>query len=279
MPMVGIGTWLYNSTLAEASVSLALDYGYYLVDTALGYKNQDGVGRALKNSGRSRSSYFVTSKIPGGLSASQTQDALNTALQQLDLDFVDLMLLHFPSDWAQKNTGKAQRQEQWLALETWAKSGKARAIGVSHYCERHIQDLFEVATVPIALNQVQYHVGMGTSGPNATDDKDFDSKHGIVYQSFSPLCGPCDSDLLINGPLVTEIGAHHNKTGAQVALKWQVQQRIPIIPKTHVVSHMKENIDMFAWDLTEDEMTRLTQASKPPVAGDGQGNSGDCTVP
>ena len=279
MPMAGLGTWLYNSTLAEASTSLALKYGYYLVDTALGYKNQDGIGRALKASGRSRSSYFITSKIPGGLNADDTKAALDTGLAQLELDFVDLMLLHFPSDWAQKNTGKAQRQEQWLALESWAKSGKARAIGVSHYCKRHIQDVLEVATVPIAVNQVQYHVGMGMSGPNATDDKEFDLANGIVYQSFSPLCGPCGTSALIDGPLVTKIGARHNKTGAQVSLKWQIQQNVPIIPKTHKVSHMEENIDMFSWDLTEEEMKTLTNAAKPPVAGDGHGNSGDCAVP
>ena len=116
--------------------------------------NQEGVGAALARQILRRDEYFVTSKIPGGLNASATTSALEQSLAQLKLPYVDLMLLHWPG------SGAKSRQEQWLALESWAKQGKARAIGISHYCRHHLDDILKVATLPVALNQVQYHVGM-----------------------------------------------------------------------------------------------------------------------
>uniref|UniRef100_A0A7S1HRI9 NADP-dependent oxidoreductase domain-containing protein n=1 Tax=Eutreptiella gymnastica TaxID=73025 RepID=A0A7S1HRI9_9EUGL len=279
MPMLGLGTWQYNSSTAGAAAAVALGLGYELIDTALGYGNQQGIGAALRASRRPRTSYFLTSKIPGGLNATATTAALELCLQQLGLEYVDLMLVHFPADWGLRNTGTAQRVEQWRAMEAFVAAGKARAIGVSHYCKRHLQDLMPVTTRPIAVNQVQFHVGMGQAGPNATDDKAFCEAHGITYASFSPLCGPCGTTELINGPLVTSIGARHGKTGAQVSLRWQVQQGIPVIPKSQSPKHLKDNLDLFDWALTDAEMQALSAAVSPAVAGDGQGNSGDCAVP
>jgi diketogulonate reductase-like aldo/keto reductase len=126
---------------------------------------------------------------------------------------------------------------------------------------------------------------MGTAGVNATDDKAYDKQRGVLYESFSPLCGPCagtDAKELITGKLVTRIGAKHGKSGAQVALKWQVQQGIPVIPKTSNPAHAAENIDLFDWTLDEDDMAALTAATVPAVAGNpGPGGvpvSGDCDV-
>eukprot|EP00750_Incisomonas_marina_P006538 INCI14628.1.p2 GENE.INCI14628.1~~INCI14628.1.p2 ORF type:complete len:329 (+),score=59.10 INCI14628.1:175-1161(+) len=279
MPMQGLGTWLYNDSVAEAAVTAALDMGYTHIDTALGYDNQGGIAKALKASSRPRDSYFITSKIPGGMNHSAATASLELALSQLDLDYVDLMLVHFPATW-DGDGGKQMRLETWAALEDFVHAGKARAIGVSHYCISHIKDILEVNTLPIAVNQVQYHVGMGTALPNATDGIEFDWARGITYESFSPLCGPCDgSDKyeLINGTLVTSIGKKYNKTGPQVALKWQVQKGIPVIPKTSNPAHMAENADLFSWTLSSEDMDTLTKAVKPPVAGDGP-NSGDCEV-
>jgi len=281
MPLYGLGTWLYNSTVAEMAATMALGMGYRHIDTAFGYDNQDGVGRALKNSGLQRKEYFITSKIPGGLNASATMATANQCLKQLGLSYVDLMLVHFPASDNGKG-GKAARVEEWKALEKWAKSGKARAIGVSHYCAHHIKDIQEVATLPIAVDQVQYHVGMGSAGPMATDDKAFIQSQGILYQGFSSLCGPCnppDNMELINGSLVTEIGKAHGRTGAQVALKWLVQQGIPVIPKSKNRVHQRENMDLFDFQLTSAEMARLAAATTPATAGGANAEeSGDCSV-
>jgi diketogulonate reductase-like aldo/keto reductase len=278
MPLVGIGVWEYNDTVAASAVEIAFNMGYRHVDTALIYQNQVGVGSALKKLALPRSEYFVTSKIPGGLNASATEAALDQCLQQLGLDYVDLMLLHFPAETG----GAAGRQEEWRALEAWAKKGKAKAIGVSHYCRRQLEDILSIATVPVAVNQVQYHVGMGQSGGNANDDMDFVRQKGILYESFSPLCGPCnppDNTELITGELVTSIGKAHNKTGPQVALKWLVQQGIPVIPKSSKAKHIQENMDLFGWTLTDDEMNRLTMAESPAVGGGpSPTDSGDCSI-
>jgi len=281
MPLLGVGTWLYNSSVAQSAVTNAFEVGYRHVDTAAVYQNQVGVGQALKTADVERDEYFVTSKIAGGLNASATAAAADECLKELGLKYVDLMLIHFPADFG-KNGSKKERQEEWLALEAWAKSGKARAIGVSHYCRRQLDDVLEVATLPVAVNQVQYHVGMGSAGPLVTDDRDYMREKGVLYQSFSPLCGPCDppdNKELITGKLVTEIGAAHGKSGAQVALRWLVQQGIPVIPKSKVPSHLKANADIFDFELTAEEMTRLTQATSPAVGGGpSAGDSGDCGV-
>lgn len=258
------------------------------VDTALVYGNQKGVGRALKDSKRARESYFLTTKIPGGLNASATQSSLDQDLAELQVDYVDLMLVHYPCTMDAKQAGgKASRQAMWRVMEQFVKAGKARAIGVSHYCKRHLQDVLDIATVPVSVNQVQFHVGMGHAGPDATDNEQFAKDHGITYQSFSPLCGPCTDAAgnpdrsLITGPLVVGIGRKYNKSGAQVSLRWQVQQGIPVIPKTDAVAHLQQNIDIFDWELDADDMARLSAATAPAVAGVGTGvnaTSGDCTI-
>jgi len=276
MPLVGLGTWQYNSSVAEQAVIDALQIGFRHVDTALGYDNQIGVGAGLKKANLKRQEFFVTSKIPGGLNASATEAALDLALQQLGLDYVDLMLIHFPATWTGVG-GAAMRKEEWLALEKWAKAGKARAIGISHYCKSHIEDILSVATLPIALNQVMYHVGMGMSPNLGNDYKEYCQSVGIVYMSFSTLCGPCGKEKmeLINGPLVTEIGKAHNVTGAQVALRWAVQQGIPVVPKSSKLQHLKEDFDLFSFSLTQAEMDKLTSATSPST---GAADSGDCEI-
>jgi len=277
MPLVGLGTWQYNDTVAEAATTLALDIGFRHVDTALIYGNQVGVGAALGKSNLSRQDYFVTSKIPGGLNSSATEAALARVLQELRLSYVDLMLIHFPATWTGEG-GAAMRKEEWLALERWAKAGKARAIGISHYCKSHVEDILSVATVPIALNQVMYHVGMGMSPNLGSDFKDYMQSVGIVYMAFSTLCGPCegsDKTELINGPLVTEIGKAHNVSGSQVALRWAVQQGIPVVPKSSSRAHLEADFDLFSFSLTQAEMDRLTSATTPAT---GRDDSGDCEV-
>ena len=244
MPLVGLGTWQYNSTVAGQAVEYAFKLGYRHVDTALGYGNHEGVGNALGRSGLKREEYFVTSKVPGGLNSSATTAALELSLEQLHMPYVDLMLLHWPAD------GAEARQTQWLALEAWAKQGKAKAIGISHYCRRHLDDvrsfqslyavilcpasltsgnlqILQVSTLPVALNQVQYHVGMGTENVSELHDMGYMRAKGVVYMAYSSLCGPCPAPgntELITGKLVTDIGRAHNKTGPQVALRWVVQQ-------------------------------------------------------
>jgi len=251
MPMISLGTWQYNDATAEAAVKLALQTGFNHIDTAAGYHNQQGVGKALK--GVDRSSYFLTTKVPDGNYAA-TKKAMQTDLDQLGLDYVDLMLVHFPP---RGNSCKAM-QDQWRALEEFYKAGKAKAVGVSNYCISSLKCIAETATVTPAVNQVQFHVGMGKDPAGL---KSYSDSKGIVTQAYSPL-GDGSSEL-ITGALLSNIGKAHKMTGAQVSLRWLVENGVPLSSKTTKESHMKEDLDIFGFALEDAEKSQLDSATSP----------------
>jgi diketogulonate reductase-like aldo/keto reductase len=281
MPLVGAGTWEYNDTIAYQAVCKAFNAGIHFVDTAYGYKNEVGVGKAIAAcyQGR-RQDLFVMTKIPGGLTFRQTIAAHHQNLFALNVEYVDHLMTHYPADWDAMNASKAMRQEEWKALEEIYYSGKARSIGVSHYCSRHIADILEIATVMPSINQVEYHIG----------SQDIDTviekcrQHNITFMSFSPLCGPCTnydrSDSLIDGTLVTSLANKYNVSGSQISLRFIVQQALEpdsvmggVIPKSNNIDHIRSNANLFSFQLDEGDMLQLKQATKP--AGEG----GDCDVP
>ena len=273
LPLLGAGTWQYNDTIAYQAVCRAFASGYTFVDTAFGYGNQKGVGQAIRDCWtKEREQLFVMTKIPGGLSAEQVSAAHHQNLMELGISYVDHLMTHFPSDWEEKLASKTRRQEEWLALEQIYMKGEARTIGVSHYCERHIRDILEVASVLPSINQVEYHIGSG----DVDSVVDFCDDLGITFMSFSPLCGPCqyeEDDSLIHGKLVTEIASHYpNVTGSQVSLRYIVQKGIPVIPKSNTWSHIQSNKDIFSFELTPEDMQMLESATRPPAEG------GDCDV-
>jgi len=282
LPMVGLGTWQYSTEQTYDAVLLALRSGYRHIDTATIYGNQRGVGRALKTwekeTGGRRDQVFITTKIPGGLNYSAAAHALDATLEELMTDYVDMMLVHMPSGWDMKG-GPEARVEGWHAMDDFYKANKTRATGVSHFCKHHLQDILATDYVKPQVNQVEFHVGMGRAGPNATDDRTFVEESGVLFQGFSPLCGPCGTSELVSGSMVSEIGKKYNKSGAQVSLRWQVQQGIPVIPKSSDKAHMLENADLFSWVLSDEDMETLTNAEVPPVTGGGgDGTSGDCGI-
>ena len=223
-------------------------------------------------SGFNRNEYFVTSKIPGAVvedNYAQTTAHLGQCLDDLGLEYVDLMLVHWPS----RNISNAARQMQWKALEDWAKQGKARAIGISHYCKTDIEEVLAISTLPIALAQNQYHVGMAGDSQPVLHDKAYTESKGILYMGYSSLCGPCPpphNRELINGPLVTSIGKAYNKTGAQVSLRYLVQNGIPVIPKSSNPVHIAQNFDLFDFILSDIDMKKLNDATSPPETGTAQ---------
>ena len=286
LPLIGAGTWQYNDTIAYQSVCRALQAGYTMIDTAWGYYNQIGVGLAIRDCwhGRPREDLFVLTKVPGGLSPNQTIDMQYQNLWELQLDYVDHLMTHFPSDWDHTVTGKEQRQAEWRALEQLYREGKTRSIGVSHYCPQHIDDILEIATVRPTLNQVEYHIG----SQDVDHVMEKCTQEGIYFMSFSPLCGPCHydpKDSLIHGELVQEIASHYpNKTGSQVSLRFIVQQALEeeegssnkiagVIPKSNNPQHIASNRNIFDFELSADDMKRLKAATQPSP------EAGDCDVP
>merc|ERR1711907_212096 len=193
----------------------------------------EALGRAIKDSNIKREEFFITSKIPGGLTDSKAAAAaVEECLNQLGMNYVDLMLIHYPATWSGDH-GPDSRVTTWKALEAAVARGSTRAIGVSHFCPRHVSEILAVTKTPISVNQVEYHIGMANSDVNKTDGRQFDVAHNITYQSFMPLCGQCNDNALITGNLTKSIGqAHGGRSGAQVALRWLIQQGIPAVPRS-----------------------------------------------
>lgn len=271
MPMIAAGVWEYNSSEAQESVEAALSVGFKMIDTALDYHNQDGVGKAIKSV--PRESVFLETKVPGcGLGEGvtlfecrkKTQEALAKDLQLLNVSYVDLVILHFPPLPTMLNvlSHTCEKfecgliQDQWSALESFYNDGKARAIGVSNYCPSCFDCLFEKATILPMVNQVQYHIGMGKDPQGF---KSYADAHGIVMQAYSALATSKskDHDFILNGNLTNTIASNHNKSAVQVALKYIVQQGIPAITKSSNPEHLAADLDLFSWNLTSAEMHDL----------------------
>lgn len=255
VPVVALGTVFGSNADAQEAVSNALQVGMTHIDTAYNYRIQEGIGAAL--TGRERSSFFVTTKVPTNKDATGYDDVMaymESDLKQLGLDFVDVMLLHYPT---RSNNCQVMR-EHWRAAEDFYKAGKARAIGVSNYCSYSLDCILETATVVPAITQLKLHVGMG---PDPAGLKSYSESKGIVHMAYSPLAQGTTE--LISGDLVTSIGAMHNKTGAQVALGWVAQQNSIVAVKSSSLKHLSEDLDIFDVEFSAAEMAKLDGAKSP----------------
>ena len=212
------------------------------------------------------------------MSYNDTMATNEQTLRELNTSYVDLLLVHFPVPSQPFNaTGgsAALRQAQWKAMEDFARAGKARAIGVSHHCQHHMEDILAVATLPIAANQVEYHVGMC----GGADSQAWMVANNITLLSYLPLCGQCDGadgHALINGSLVSGIGAKHGKSGAQVSIRWLVQSGVPAIPRSKDPAFTAQDLDVFDFELDAVDMAALNAATSPKPA---DGPAADCPFP
>ncbi len=242
MPLIGLGTYQLLGKECVKSVQMALDIGYRHIDTALSYKNHSEIAKAIK--GFNREELFITSKFGLDIGIS-VEVACDLSLKELKTEYLDLMLIHWP-DY------KRPMEEIYTALTKVAEKGKIRWPGVSNFTEHHLQDLFDQG-LKVPYNQVELH-------PYLTQKNllQFCQKKGtqlISYRSFG-------KGALLKEPLFDEIGKPHGKTGAQVIFRWIVQQGIPVIPKAASEKHLRENFDVFDFQLTEDEMVRLDQLNR-----------------
>eukprot|EP00419_Tripos_fusus_P000076 CAMPEP_0172684368 /NCGR_PEP_ID=MMETSP1074-20121228/19504_1 /TAXON_ID=2916 /ORGANISM="Ceratium fusus, Strain PA161109" /LENGTH=333 /DNA_ID=CAMNT_0013503369 /DNA_START=75 /DNA_END=1076 /DNA_ORIENTATION=- len=288
LPLVSAGVWQYNSSVAEASILAAVKAGFTAVDTALDYWNQDGVGRAIQKAIASqtmrREDIFVETKVPGcGNPLENTtrnpfdcyaSTARNLAfdLEQLNLTYVDLVIIHFPpfpsfivrscGEW----TGSCQMaRAQWKAMVEFYKAGKARAIGVSNYCPSCFECLRDSEVFPM-VNQVMYHVGMGADPGGIVS---YGRKMGVVTQAYSslgnnPFTKHADVRIL-KGNLTTGIAKSHNVSTVQLALKYIISQGIAAVTKSSNPAHLKSDLDLWSWDLSEKEMDQLQAFEIPGV--------------
>ena len=244
IPQLGFGVFLVPPGETEAAVATALATGYRHIDTARLYENEDEVGTAIAKSGVPRDEVFVTTKL---WNADQGYDttlaAFDASLERLGFDYVDLYLIHWPLPKVDRYV------ETWRALEKIAAEGRARAIGVSNFHIPHLQRLIDETGTAPAVNQVELH-------PNLTQAplRAFHAQHGIVTEAWSPLARGGD---VLTDPRIGAIATAHGKTRAQVILRWHLQVGTVVIPKSVTPSRIAENLDVFGFTLTDDEVATI----------------------
>lgn len=247
MPIIGLGTYSLLGDVCVNSVSAALKNGYRLIDTAHIYHNEESIGKAVKNSGIPREEIFITTKLYPYQYANAAE-AIDTALEKLDVDYIDLMLLHHPG----KNDVEAYR-----AMENAVKEGKIRSIGLSCYYIKELSEFLPNITITPALVQNEIH-------PYYQDTEviEFIQKKSIIVQGWYPLGGRGYTKELLENNVLKEIGATYGKTAAQVVLRWNLQRNIVIIPGTSNPAHLKENMDIFDFELSAEDMERISRLDR-----------------
>jgi diketogulonate reductase-like aldo/keto reductase len=241
IPALGFGTW----KLEGGEVGTALKEGYRLIDTAKIYGNESRIGRAVKAGGVSRGDIFITTKLwPSDFVVAM--EAFTESLKKLDMDYVDLYLIHWPNG--------SSRKTAWTALTEIKKELKARAIGVSNYTVEHLKELMKESEEIPAVNQIEFHPF------NFREQKpilDFCRQHAIIIEAYSPLAQGNGMD----NPAISAVARAHQKTPAQVMLRWAIQHGTVPIPRSSNPERIKSNLQVFDFELTAEEMTALDDLS------------------
>lgn len=242
MPQIGYGVYQVSPDECERCVSDALKTGYRMIDTAQAYYNEEGVGRAVKNSGINRSDIFIVSKVwISNYGYEKAKASIDESLRKLQTDYIDLMLLHQPF---------CDRYGAYRALEDAYREGKLRAIGVSNFYPDHFIDLASNVDIVPAVNQVETHVFN-----QQTEAQKIMEEFGTHIMSWGPLAEGRNN--LFSNETLTKTGNSHGKSVAQIALRWLIQRGVIIIPKSVHIERMEQNLDIFNFELTDEEMAEM----------------------
>ncbi|MCR4281093.1 MAG: aldo/keto reductase [Candidatus Kaiserbacteria bacterium] len=250
IPVIGIGTYrVEDGEPVINEIKCALEAGYRLIDTAAAYKNEEGVGRAIVESGIPREKLFITTKLEDiDEGYESTLRAIDVSLAKLGLSYVDLYLIHWPTASANHKISINKREETWKAMEEICKSGKAKAIGVANYAIAHLKEMKEYAHILPVMDQVEFHPFLYQK-----DLLEYCKENGIVLQAHSPLA----SGNVSRSELITDIAKKYHKNNAQVLIRWSLQHGAFPIPKSIHKERIEENIHVFDFGLSEEDMKKL----------------------
>jgi 2,5-diketo-D-gluconate reductase A len=244
IPQLGFGVFQVPPEEAAQAVRFALETGYRLIDTAAAYGNEAEVGEAIVQSGLSREEVFLTTKLwNDDQGRSEAERAFEHSLDRLGMDYVDLYLIHWPAP------ARGQYLETWQALCALKEGGRARSIGVSNFTIENLERIIEATGVVPAVNQIELHPRLAQS-----ELRRYHAEHDIVTEAWSPLER---GGQLLRDPTMEEIASRHQRTPAQVALRWHIQLGNVVIPKSVTPSRIEENFRIFDFELSDDEMRRI----------------------
>ncbi|HHY83655.1 MAG TPA: aldo/keto reductase [Clostridiales bacterium] len=238
MPVLGLGVWqMQDGDEVRSSVKFAIEHGYRLIDTAAVYHNESGVGQAIKESGVDRESLFITTKVwNSDHGYDTTLRAFERSLRKLQLEYIDLYLIHWP--------GKYKFKDTWRAMEKLYKEGRVKAIGVSNFQTHHLDELIDSCEIIPMVNQVEYHPLL-----SQVELKQYCKRHKIQLEAWSPLMqGRLDL------PVLKQLAEKYGKTPAQIVLRWDLQNGVVTIPKSVHPERIVENSQVFDFELSEDDM-------------------------
>lgn len=261
IPQLGLGTWPLDDAEVERAIVAAAGVGYRHVDTAAKYGNEAGVGRGVRASGLPREEWFVTTKLDGGYQGDDRAVAgLDASLQRLGLEYVDLLLIHWPLP------ARDLYVSTWETFIRLREAGKARAIGVSNFKPAHLDRLLAETGVAPAVNQIELSPAIPRHEQRA-----YDTDHGIVTESWSPIGAGGD---LLRSPVLTRLAEKHGRTPSQIVLRWHVQNGLVAIPKSRNPERMAENLDVFGFELDADDLAVIATLDEGPEAGVDSDRSG-----
>ncbi|MCL2650137.1 MAG: aldo/keto reductase [Candidatus Azobacteroides sp.] len=244
MPILGFGTLELNDSVGVSSVAKAISLGYRLIDTATIYGNEEAVGKGIKASGIDRKELFISTKLWVDDSGYEnTKKAFEKSLKKLGVEYVDMYLIHRP---------RGDVKGSWKAMEELYAEGKIRAIGVSNFDSKQLEELMSYANIKPVINQIETHPFFQQK--EAQEDL---QKRGIQMEAWSPFAGGRHD--IFNNPTLVAIGKQYNKTAAQVSLRWLIQRGIVAIPRTSNPAYMAENLNIFDFNLSESDMQEIAK--------------------
>ncbi|MCU1445215.1 aldo/keto reductase [Cryobacterium sp.] len=254
IPRLGLGTWPLTDAEVAPVIVTAVELGYRHIDTAAKYGNETGVGRGIRDCGLRREELFVTTKLDGTYQGNDKAIAgLDASLARLGLDYVDLLLMHWPLP------ARDLYVSTWRTFEKLLAEGKARSIGVSNFKPAHLERLWAETDVVPAVNQIQINPYIPRG-----DQRAYNAEHGIVTTSWSPLG---QGNTLLAEPLITGLAEKYAKTPGQIVLRWHLDLGLVAIPKSATPSRLRENLDVFDFSLATAEVEALSALDQGPGVG------------